>query len=131
MTVSPLPERDNIIDAVAGEVRAELGRARIRVSHLPRLLGNSYAYWYRRASGETPIDVNDLYLLAGLLGTTPAGLLGDYANSPGPDGPDGGGEWAPSGSNRRPTDYKVAGLAPVVILPSRAVRRLTLVETAA
>ncbi|WP_123378804.1 helix-turn-helix domain-containing protein [Pseudokineococcus lusitanus] len=107
-TVTPLPRRGSARDLVAGQVRAELARARISVRSLGNLLGQSSAYWSRRATGQTAFDVDDLEQLAGLLNVPVGYFVGAVdARGPRPDGPDGGqvaSECAAPDSNREPTD---------------------------
>ena len=56
---------------VAGNVRAALARAEIRVNNLPKLVGASQPYWQRRTTGELPFSTDDLSILADLLGVDP------------------------------------------------------------
>jgi transcriptional regulator with XRE-family HTH domain len=66
--VVQLPDRGSLRGAVAGEVRAEMARAKVRTNHLPHLLGNSQSFWSRRVNGEVALDIDDLGQLAALLG---------------------------------------------------------------
>ncbi len=96
-----MPDRSSARGRVAGEVRAELARARISGNKLAALLGQSQPYWSRRLSGKVAFDVDDLEALSGLLGV-PIARFFIAPGMPGPSGPDGG--WAPWGSNPRPAD---------------------------
>ncbi len=65
--VAPL----RVVNPVASNVRAELARRGIKISHLPRYVGQNVAYWGRRDRGQTPYDANDLIALADLLDVAP------------------------------------------------------------
>lgn len=54
-------------DAVAGEVRAELGRKRLSGRELARRTGKNQAYWGRRIAGAVAFDVDDLVTVAEFL----------------------------------------------------------------
>jgi transcriptional regulator with XRE-family HTH domain len=54
-------------EAVAEEVRATLARRRMSASALARTLGKSQTYVWRRLSGETALDTDDLEAIAGVL----------------------------------------------------------------
>lgn len=88
MTVISLPGRTTQPADVAAEVRAQLGRRRVRTNHLPRLIGKSQSYWSRRVNGETPFDTDDLQALADLLGVHPASFWGIDVPDPTPPGVD-------------------------------------------
>lgn len=61
--------------AVAAQVRAELARARISGSALARATGKSQSYWARRLSGRVPLDVDDLEVVAAVVGVRITALL--------------------------------------------------------
>lgn len=71
MRTATLPHRIDDRNLVAGNVRAALARAEIKVNRLPRLVGASQPYWQRRTSGELPFSTDDLSALADLLGVDP------------------------------------------------------------
>jgi transcriptional regulator with XRE-family HTH domain len=54
--------------AVAGEIRAELGRQRLTQIELAIRLGEKRSWVARRLIGETPITVTDLARIADALG---------------------------------------------------------------
>lgn len=60
-----------IANPVASNVRAELARHGIKISHLERLVGQSVAYWGRRDRGATPYDSDDLIAIASLIQVDP------------------------------------------------------------
>jgi transcriptional regulator with XRE-family HTH domain len=62
-------------EAVAEEVRAALARRRVSASALARKLGKSQTYVWRRLSGETAFDTDDLEAIAGILDVTVVDLL--------------------------------------------------------
>lgn len=74
-TISSPPAVGNHRERIAANVRAELARAQIKVSHLPRLVGGSYSYWSRRVLGELPFDTDHLDALAALVGVDPRVFL--------------------------------------------------------
>ena len=59
---------DSFTEAVAGAVRAELGRKRKTVSELAIVLGSSRPTVSRRVNGKEPFDVAELEKVAGFLG---------------------------------------------------------------
>ena len=61
-------------ELVAGEIRAALARARMTQSALADQLGVSRAWVSRRLSGEVPLSVGDVALIAGQLGVAFASL---------------------------------------------------------
>ncbi len=67
-----------------------MARARLSGNRLGKLTGKSQAYWWRRLSGETPFDVDDLSTVADLLGVEVVTFFGVERRNPRPDGPDGG-----------------------------------------
>lgn len=60
---------------VAGEIRAEMARRRISGRSLASELGVSQAWMSGRLSGATPIDLNDLELIAQGIGVEAVELL--------------------------------------------------------
>lgn len=75
MTTVKHAQRGNLREQIAANVRAELARAKIRTSHLPKLVGKSQSYWSRRVLGELPFDTDDLDGLGQLLGVEPRSFL--------------------------------------------------------
>lgn len=57
-------------ELVAGEIRAELARARITQSALAEQLGVSRTWVSRRLSGEVPLSVGDVAAIAERLGVS-------------------------------------------------------------
>lgn len=60
---------------VAEEIRALLGRRQMSRIELSRRLGKSHSYVWRRLSGATPFDLDDLEQIAVELGVTAADLI--------------------------------------------------------
>lgn len=85
--VIAFPINPTAAGSVAEEVRAVMGRRRISGTELGRLTGKSQAYWWRRLSGETPFDVNDLLTVATILNVKVKSLVAPLdGESPSPDG---------------------------------------------
>lgn len=102
----PLEQRP-LHERVAAAVRAEMARYGIPQTKVAELLGITQQSVSRKRAGKTPYTLDELELLAPLFGMTPDELLrGARLNrlDPRPDGPGGGARWAPSDSNRQPTD---------------------------
>jgi hypothetical protein len=114
MNTIPFPKPDEASDRarVAAEVRAQLARRNIKTYKLPEYLDGGRSYWQRRASGELALDIDDLSKLADLLGVSIVDFIPGGKPAP----------WAPSGSNRRPTDYRGAGTE-VASLDDRRARK--------
>lgn len=70
-TVRDTPTREH----VAEEIRALLGRRRLSASELARMMGVSQPYLSRRLTGDVAIDVDDLALIARILGVQMTDLL--------------------------------------------------------
>lgn len=68
-------ESRTLRDHVAEEVRALLGRRRMSSVALARSIGKSHTYVWRRLSGETAFDLDDLQAIAATLGVSPGSLL--------------------------------------------------------
>jgi len=68
-------ERTALSEAVAEEIRATLARRRMSASALARALGKSQTYVWRRLSGETAFDTDDLERIAGVLRVAVVDLL--------------------------------------------------------
>jgi predicted transcriptional regulator len=62
---------------VADNVRAEMARRRVRQVDLAAALGISQTATHRRVTGEIPFDVDQLAVVADLLGVTRTHLLGE------------------------------------------------------
>lgn len=72
----------------------------------------AYAAW--ESGRNMPANLPDVVVrLERISGVPRSWFLGWADESPRPDGPGGGAEWAPWGSNPRPADYKVATLTPL------------------
>lgn len=78
-----------IHNPVASNVRAELARRGIKISHLERLVGQNTAYWGRRDRGQKSYDADDLIALADLIGV-PAGVFFEGTEKPSADESNGG-----------------------------------------
>lgn len=61
--------------AVTAELRAEMARQRKNKTNLSRKTGIPARSLARRLSGDGPLDVEDLALIAGALGKSPAEFL--------------------------------------------------------
>lgn len=88
MTVSSLPQRQapsNLTERVAEEVRALMGRHHVTQMDLCAVLRVSQTGVSKRLRGVTPFDANEIGVLAGYFGVSPAELLGIRV-SPGPSG---------------------------------------------
>ena len=68
-----------ITEQVAANVRVELARRRLGQVAVARTLGLSQAAVSRRLNGSVPLDVNELTLIADLLGLTASDLLPEAA----------------------------------------------------
>ena len=60
---------------IAGEVRAQLARRRMSGRELSRRVGAKPAWMDRRLTGKTPMDVDDLEVIARALDMTPLELV--------------------------------------------------------
>ena len=63
----------------AAEVRAALARKKITQTALAEATGRSQTYWQRRLSGERPMDVQDLGVIAQLTGVPVSALVAGAA----------------------------------------------------
>lgn len=90
-------------DPVIAAIRAELARKGIRPAALPRLIGNSQAYWSRRLTGDIDLSVSDLRLMADLLQVSVATFFAEDEKAPRPE-PRGGRAW--EDSNFQPSDLE-------------------------
>lgn len=70
-------------ERTAEEVRVALARKRMSASQLARQMRKSQAYIWRRLSGETAFDVDDLEAIAAILDVTPVDLLPSTVGSAG------------------------------------------------
>jgi transcriptional regulator with XRE-family HTH domain len=68
-------------ERTAEEVRVALARKRMSASQLARLMKKSQAYVWRRLSGETAFDVDDLEAIGAILEVEPTDLLPQAAHS--------------------------------------------------
>lgn len=66
---------------VAEEIRALLGRRRMTSVALARAIGKSHTYVWRRLSGETAFDVDDMAGIASALGVPVISLFPEEARS--------------------------------------------------
>lgn len=70
------------VEAVAAEVRAELGRHRKSATELSKVLSISPQTCGRRLSGETPFDVSELVKIADWLGIPMSRLATPHETEP-------------------------------------------------
>jgi transcriptional regulator with XRE-family HTH domain len=75
------------IESVRTNIRAEMARRSLTQSALADRLGISQPSLSKRLSGQTQIEVRDLFGIADALGVHPADLLTPAAASPGVGGP--------------------------------------------
>lgn len=71
LTKSP----SDLAERVAGEIRATLSRQQLQQQDVAEQLGWTQPYLSRRLTGRVPFGLNDLGLLAAVLGVAPADLL--------------------------------------------------------
>lgn len=69
------PDTGSLTERAAAEIRAELGRRNMTRLELSKLLGVERMWVYYRLSGETPLKVDDVELIANALGVPLAQLL--------------------------------------------------------
>src|SRR5262245_30870273 len=69
------PATTRLTDQVAEEIRALLGRRRLSASALAIRMGVTQRYISRRLTGEAPLDLNDIEMIARVLDVEPAKLL--------------------------------------------------------
>jgi transcriptional regulator with XRE-family HTH domain len=74
-TAAQSDHRTALTVAVAEEIRATLARRRMSASALARELGKSQTYVWRRLSGETAFDTDDLESIAAVLRVAVVDLL--------------------------------------------------------
>lgn len=67
-------------ERTAEEVRVALARKRMSATQLAKQMGVSQAFIWRRLSGETAFDVDNLERIGAILGVEPADLLPRPAN---------------------------------------------------
>lgn len=67
---------------VAGEIRAELARQRKSQAELASQLGVSRPWLSRRLSGETPLSVGDVVVMADALGVPVSALTAPVDEQP-------------------------------------------------
>jgi transcriptional regulator with XRE-family HTH domain len=91
---------ESLVVTIGTRVAGLLWQKRLTQVQLASKLGVDKAGIARRMRGVTAWSVSDLQTIAHELGTSVAYLVGEVDNA----------EWAPSGSNRRPADYKYDGL---------------------
>lgn len=69
-------------DQVAGEVRATLARQRISGAELARLIGRSQSFMARRLDGRAAFDIDDLELVASVLGVDVTQFFPSFSGHP-------------------------------------------------
>lgn len=103
----------------ARKVRREVGLTQEAIAEQLGVSAATYSAW--ESGRNTPANLPDVAVkLERISGVPRSWFLGWADESPRPDGPGGGAEWAPWGSNPRPADYRVVSLNPVVTLPKVA-----------
>lgn len=70
-----MTHKRRLTEDVAGNVRAEMARRRIGQPQIAQALGLSQASVSRRLMGQTPIDVNELEVIAQVLDVPISTLL--------------------------------------------------------
>jgi len=75
MSENGTAERTKAREQIAEEIRALMGRRRMRDIQLAKLLDRSHTYVYRRLTGETAFDADDLELIARALDVKMVDLL--------------------------------------------------------
>jgi transcriptional regulator with XRE-family HTH domain len=75
MSDTPTLNRQPLRERTAEEIRSLLARRRMSAAHLGRLMGVSQAYVWRRLTGETAFDLNDLEAIAEILEVAVVDLL--------------------------------------------------------
>lgn len=85
-TLKVVPDQPtDLVDTVAGEVRAHMARRRVTQVQLAEMLGIKQVSVSERLRGKTPFRLDELGIIADAFGIHPAALLG--GNSPSPSGP--------------------------------------------
>lgn len=74
-TTTEAPAVSPTAELMAQEVRAALARRRMSTRELARRTPRGAQYWWRRMSGEVPLDIVDLALIAGALDVSLASLV--------------------------------------------------------
>lgn len=92
MTVISFPEHEtlNLDQRISQEVRALMGRYAVSQTRLAAWLGLNQTAVSARLRGSTEWKASDLQRVAEGFRVHPAELMGGYATSPRPGGPDGG-----------------------------------------
>src|SRR4030095_8671617 len=75
MTITPTAAQTPLSEQVAEEIRVMMTRRRMSGAQLARQLGVSQMWVSDRLRGATPIDLNDLERIAGVLDVAVADLL--------------------------------------------------------
>lgn len=83
MNDTAIAVRGRLRERTAEEIRALLARRRISAAELARRTGLKQSTLARRMTGETAFDVDDLELIAEVLGVSVADLLPGYAREAG------------------------------------------------
>lgn len=98
---------ESLTEAVARRLRGQLAERQIKRNDLVELTGWGRATVYRRLSGKTPLNTDELETLWLLFGISPAYLTtGKYDEQPEP-GPDGGGIGMSDPSAAKPDGWAV------------------------
>ena len=122
MTITPTETTDKLSSLVAAEIRAVMGRNRVRQAHLARRLAVNDVWLSVRLTGKQAIDLNDLQRIAAGLDVSVLDLIGDAVRrepgvtrqlcttaGPGRHVPRPG--VGPAAATRRPADRRPAGHA--------------------
>ena len=95
---------ESLTEIVAGRLRGQLAERKIKRKEVVELTGWGRATVYRRLSGATPLNTDEMDTLWRLFGISPSFLLSGVPDDRPRPGPDGGGQ---SGNpDHRTSDYK-------------------------
>lgn len=75
MSDEPTPERGRLREHVAEEIRVLLARRKMSATQLARLTGLKQSSLSRRMTGETAFDMDDLEVIADVLGVSVTDLM--------------------------------------------------------
>lgn len=100
-----MPDRESPRGQVAEEIRVELARAHVSGAELARQIGMSQSRLARRLIAQQPFNVDELYMIADVLGVPAYKFLGGPPTDP--RGPGRGRSELPRvDSNHQPAGYR-------------------------
>ena len=114
MTAMGVTDPPALRAAVAEEVRVLLTRRRLSGAKLADAIGRSQAYVWRRLSGETAFDLDDLERIAAILQVSVSELLPRSGGGPI--------AWLAQAQSVRPGDNRPGGRLSATSGPGRATR---------